>query len=697
MTIGGSNDEMEPLNAAVFGLSATKDFPGNLETTNIQTYGSAAYKVIRVAGGEHLVMSGSLCRIMILSAFVFNPTLPYSVTFATGETGRRQGTAIDVTLPSNAKYILVQSKTSQGAEYTFTSFTIDGLDVQQFLSEQIHKILTGALIAKKAEQDKNGNDIPATYATKTDILPLQRMSAYPEAVKNLGGWGCTFNGVSSKAQLLSQIVLSAVGNSIEFDLTNGIADNSDANATAFAWGGAYSRISVYYSRVIIRNETSTDYIAYTSGAKLSKLKLVWTNSGIEIYLNDVLNSVSIPLSTIKIDVFGNRSTYWWKGTIKAITINGSAYYLQEMATLTDVVVSRPGGFLTEEQVQQFDDLTRAKIIVRPYSATRFYLDVLDTKTGKYLTHVFVLQNYTKQETYGGGLTKNVLCGNVWYDSDVYDTRTEQVGHYVVQGNSNFIYRIDNTVPGFENENGHVGAYHGGAIMDWTQFIADGRIIDPTALTGPLRCDKFRFIEKVNHYAIDTTQPNFAFNAATLKLDNEGNPILAAVQYFDSTYSVDNLIEFRNKLTIKRDNTRFYQCFGAMLEGYGGFFDKVVINNAEQTYNGWVFPGTDMPVTVSKLGGSTIDLSQSPYQFADTVELFGKGIFVKQTMLQFVNARYNKSNVHTLFYSDNPRLKTYQMPCICTISAATLGETAESFNNGDFLEVFVNRKIEFNPE
>ena len=342
-----------------------------------------------------------------------------------------------------------------------------------------------------------------------------------------------------------------------------------------------------------------------------------------------------------------------------------------------------------EVYDYIDNKKDAPIRIHKVDSTHFYVAIHDNIANKELLHYFVLQNYTKTLNYGDGLTKDVLCGDIWYPNTIVKDNVD-----IFQGNLNFIYLIDSSLTGnpsspFYNEGSHVGAGHGCEIKEFQRFFADGKEFDISTMNSSqdLYCNEFRIICKANNYAVDITQPGFRSDTATLKLDDDGNPILTAIHTYIATFKANNNIIWDNNLFIKRNGVKFQQCHGAMCQGNYPYLNNVVIMNSNYDNNDYIFSeGTFICTPI----GTSVNLKDKSSQVAEEVVLKGDDIIITQKMTQGGD-RYNKNFAQLVFYTDsgNERLKIYQQP---VKTAWQYPSDVETFNEGDIIKVHVERNI-----
>lgn len=82
-----------------------------------------------------------------------------------------------------------------------------------------------------------------------------------------------------------------------------------------------------------------------------------------------------------------------------------------------------------------------------------------------------------------------------------------------------------------------------------------------------------------------------------------------------------------------------------------------------------------------------------YLMGDNVIFFGDKYLLSQTIQQ-LSRPFDKLNYRNTVYNDSAKsVKVYQLPAIGSESAATLGETAEEFMEGDVIACKLVRKID----
>lgn len=337
-----------------------------------------------------------------------------------------------------------------------------------------------------------------------------------------------------------------------------------------------------------------------------------------------------------------------------------------------------------------ESIVKSPIRIRPVTSTQFFVDVLSETTGQYLTHRFIRTVYIDTLEYGSGQSKSVVTEDIWFSDHILDA----AGNAIAQGNTNFIQSLDIT-----GHKGHIGAGHGGVVAVWSLFFADGERFDPATLDHEIECSKFRFQTKANHYLRDeANSPSSGHSYPSL--DENGDPIIATVQYYDGEWSINNHITARNRLDIVLNQSfSFKQLHAGMCCGFYPYFDNVIVNNAEYVWNQFTKTGSN-PDTFSaaNMGGTSTVMpcpATSKLGASDEVILFGDNYRLSTRIFCLNPERYGKPNtmVQTPPYTPDNRIKGYLMPCICTDSLIPSGQSAETFSNGDSFDVMVYRAID----
>ena len=315
---------------------------------------------------------------------------------------------------------------------------------------------------------------------------------------------------------------------------------------------------------------------------------------------------------------------------------------------------------------------KSPIIIKVTNSTSFDVYVLNTNTGKYLTYTFKKHNYNV--TIDG---KSYIGGDIWYNDAILD----KAGNSIAQGNLNFIFSIDGRVSGFEKEgNLHIGPGHGCEVADYTIFLADGKPFTPSN-QEVIECSTFRAIWKSKCYAVDNT---FATgNSNNYPKIVNGNKVLAAEHYLNAEFKADNIIDWSNKLVVRRNGTVFNALYGGMVQGYSPYFSDVIVNDANASWESWTSDGT----ISHKYGSGIYDKKIK----GDEVTMWGNGYVIKQKMIQEQVNLNGHSYLYTIKYLTPIRTKVYMIPA--KVSLLDSVGSADIFNDGDEINIRLVRKIE----
>lgn len=325
------------------------------------------------------------------------------------------------------------------------------------------------------------------------------------------------------------------------------------------------------------------------------------------------------------------------------------------------------------------------------NSSNFELRVSQKGSRPDLIHHFTRQFNTDPVNFGDGQSKTMVTSDVWYPNSInIDGQTE-----CIQGNLNMIFQVDPSVPGFERETTHVGAGHGCEIVREQHFYADGVEFDPTSKFEDIHCSRLKVTLHSDCYAVDDAQPGHRSDHGLPKLDAEGNPIPELEHSYSAEYLPENVIEWDNKGIVRRDGLKFKQLHGAMCQGKAKYFNKVTINDSVESTDSFTYNEDHQAVVTPLIPGGP-NFSLNTYQTGSSVKLWGKDITIRQTMTQ-KGARTGRDNyLFFIFYrgsdtNELDRLKVYQMP---VKTVYQFKDNAETFNDGDVIEVHVKREIEY---
>ena len=467
-------------------------------------------------------------------------------------------------------------------------------------------------------------------------------------------------------ELLKDITINLQGNIISGKVVNNNTGEETTIAASFP------------------NSACTDYISVRSGSSL--LVSGWFGSAVGVagydkslnYVSRIADSSTDSKYNIE---YADDYEVKIPNDVSYIRVSTKDYanYPIKIASVASVEKS------ISELVGEVDELKKkenGQITIRKKTDTSFEVVVPQFNSETPLVHEFVRQYSKSLLNYGNGLAKEMVSTDIWYPSDVY-----YKGEKCMQGNLNFIYYASEKVDGYEYENSHVGAGHGCEIAKVQKFYADGHEINLSELTQ-MECKVFSVVCYAEDFACDTRQPNFSSSDAKLKLDENGNPILTAVHCYNAEYHIGNEIKWENQLLVKRNNLKFYQCHGAMIQGNLSFFDNIVICGKEFNIN-QVSYNNDSGWDYNALAGKKIN--ESVYSSADTIILQGEGSMVKQSMRKVGSVDDNYT--FSINYNNPDRTKHYQMPVKTSLQFGL--DDADVFNNGDVIRVLCERKIDIN--
>ena len=300
--------------------------------------------------------------------------------------------------------------------------------------------------------------------------------------------------------------------------------------------------------------------------------------------------------------------------------------------------------------------------------------------GKVLTHNFTHIKFTDNVAYNSG-TKTLVTEDLWGPDQILVD-----GAYAIQGNLNFIYKVDSSQSGFANENSHVGWGHGCCVAKFQKFFADGKEIDITQPFEDIVCKSFRVISKADCYKIDTSKAGFSSAHALPYLDSSGNVIVTAVHLYDAEF-VGNDILWDNKLTIKRTGVKFAQLHGAMLAGNFTHFNMVTLADGNFTTN--KFERNESGNLVVTPIDDSVDMQTINRRKSNMVVMYGKGVVCRQEIegrdSYTLSAFYNSATD-----AREQRLKVYLQPAKTT---EHFGEEADTFAYNSEIRIKAKRCID----
>ena len=713
----------------------------------IELYDAAKYIVIPVNPGiSFFIKGGTVTKFAFVKSFTFNPTLPYTLDLCTGQSVviLSNGQEYSGTIPQDAKYLLLTAVGSYGTSILPANLSIGGWDYvnkdyaslqrdiveigndTQDLIDTIYDIFTSE--PGGAYSDSGVKISTSQELGFTPLIPIQK----GQILKYSGQVSEYIHGLLIYSDGSTVVDTAFIGGT--FDRENYIVTNPNARFVRcqgrnqnFSPELFNPFVEIYTPASSVQenlektiNERTTEeleiatsqvpYVYGDDGSRLASQNYNGTTDGlIPVSVGDIIVFTGI-LSAARHGLlfYSDEDTIVATSLIdgtftneKVVVENPSIRYFRAQAlnanydpsVTTQLSISLFKDIKSEvkelnERVTTIEESLSVTpdIIIEKVADGAFDVKVKQESNGKYLTHRFLRHRYSRLVRYGttGEATHEEICSDCWYPSQIYDGTTD-----ILQGNANFINYVANK----ENEQSYAGEGHGATISDYVHFFADGVEFDPNTLTGRLECGTFRMVEKNVIYAIDTTQPNFNSDNAIPKFDESGNKEISTIHWLDGVWEKNNTIKYRHRLTIKRDDTQFRYCFGAMLEMEQDNFPHIIINDADGTENLVSYENNQW--TCTPINGSSVVLQSDITNKGDEIVGFGTKYIVRQRMLQALTERAKISSMFPRLYTGNSyRVKFYQQPIVTTANYAAVGLPAETFDDGDVVELFVERNIEF---
>lgn len=250
----------------LIGFSGLEEYTGHLDPTAITNdYADVPkYKVVKVYGSQHLVVSGQSIRMYILKDFTYNPLLKYNVSFASGETSRRN-TGVDMVLPNDARYVVIQTINYQGINVSPSTLLVGSNDLLAETYTKKVDLYQGLENAGKAlVVGKDGNvvvDSAAPYfadEVATTINSVRELQTEPCLVFPL------ITDIHYKANVFQNFDSSinnmkVLSESIPFDFVLNLGDNMDVSQKddIFHMMNMFSHIKAPYYGVLGNHDVVT--------------------------------------------------------------------------------------------------------------------------------------------------------------------------------------------------------------------------------------------------------------------------------------------------------------------------------------------------------------------------------------------------------------------------------------------------------
>lgn len=671
---GGVAEQYNKISLIVNGISALKSYNGYIDigTNNrIINSGSSTYIVLPVNGGDILKLQASnvaypKCRILICKDFVFNHSLPYPVNgiLATMTVPAQYVTTTEliITLPSDAKYVVITKTYSDGSDILPIKLLLNDIDILNGFKKDVNdlkdntlKIVEQELSGEQKEQVKNNIGITVdTTPIKDSTSLIESGAVYPIKEK-----------------------LDTVVDDETETLNTTIERTSYDSTYELGYIGA-SVIGVSYSAAYMTYKTTVPYSGYMyidpnnygNVGNIFRIGIERTSHTVwENYYGDVN---SMPKADTKLQLI--------EGDILYVTIaagSNTTFILQYEYSYSEYYLKNIK--FSEAQKNEIA-LISQKIKIHYVSATKFEVTVPQIGNNAEIVHNFLKQHNENDVTFGS-TTVHLVTADIWYPHQILIN-----GQNAIQGNLNFIYRLS-------SEGAHVGPGHGCEVSLFTKFFADGVEFDPSNSFDDIYCDVFRVILKSNMYA--TSSPSTGTNAIPV-LDENGEPVVTAVHTLNATYRVNNIIDWENNLLIKRDNIKFLQLHAGMVQGQASMFNTFTICDSQYDTNKFTWNTNQFDI---ELIDGSVNLKQNIHQLSSGVIMYGKGIIIKQTLerlgIVLDENNYNANYCSCVFYEEahDPRLKVYMQPSKTDMVDGTTAR--ETFNDGDVIRCRLKREIEVN--
>ena len=330
------------------------------------------------------------------------------------------------------------------------------------------------------------------------------------------------------------------------------------------------------------------------------------------------------------------------------------------------------GFMQNAQENIQPTSLSSPIVITKLSNTQFKVDCYTTDHTKHLTHLF-----TRQIDFQTINEEKIKTQDVWFADNIIDEK----GNTIMQGNTNFIHNLAN-----ENHTGYIGAGDGCTIANYTIFMADGKEFSPDNLTT-LTCNTFSFITKTTMYL---SSGNTQYTGVIPELDVNNQMIPESSNLIIFELKQNNVMHHRNILTVAYNNSKYSELHAAMCCGFYPYFNKVLINDKQYSYN---VVNSDFSITTV---GDSINIKENGYVKANEVVMLGDNYKCTERIINRNPEQYNLANIRPWFPPNNDnRIKIYLMPVTCTISKENIadGNEVKSYPAGTVFDIDVYRTID----
>lgn len=663
---GGVYEKISQLGQEVYRWNGLVEYSGSIESTTIVTYQQTKYKVIEVKDGGTLVAQkgtdASVVKLALLSSFTYNPSLPYTLIYASGESRiiKTNSDIITHTIGSDVRYILVQSKASNGSDLTPNILTINGVDYLQSVNDGIGdlnkvavKTIAQSLTSQQQQQARVNISAGPEYVGITQ-QPMTTPTAYYRPATG-GGWYLA----NTSDFRVSDLIKLCVGDIIEVV-------------------GGYDNNSVVKNLFFNANANSyTDVSNAVANAVLSEGKLTVTQAMLDA--GYVYFAASFKVS-------GDGGTPNARLIVHKKIENLIEELTDEMYLLHSSIKE-----LTDKQ-KNFIEIKKIFPSVAQPNSHQFRV-YIPCSNGHRVCYVF--DKYYKKWDAGEytNITypNDVVATDFWNNTfiGIDDILNQSSTGYIIQGNTNYIYKLYDTAQDAPHPT-HVGDGHGCEVSLYRKFFADGTEVDIESMDAgeSVFCRTFRYIAKTKCFnSINVTGNNTnSYLGTGPVLDESNNPIIDCYHFMDAKFELGNKVTVDNRMYINQNGLQFYALFDAMLECDSGKYSHVYVNADNGILNEVVSYDDVIPI------GNSINIKQHPNNFANIVEMYGVNHYVKHTVIQNDPARARKQIIHSAFYSNTDRLKHY-FSSIGQYETQDTGVDVETFNKGDVISVTHIREIE----
>ena len=734
--------KISQLRQEVDGLAPLTEYVGRLESTsakisNVSTY---RYMVVPVKSSDVVKLTSNDCFYYVVSEFTFNPTLPYNLVLATGETSKHVATGGNTNtsiMPADAAYIILRGtisrltindrdilkglsgfiKETNGRVDRLTervdyvdigvSQKFDGIIGNQFLGDlKTDKTIRTDANKKYVVISVNGGQVfrcrrtdnPATMFyvvsefTLNPTLPYDLVLATGETTYHpldIANYEYSFTLPNDAKYILMLSEASGVNYLPEYlaldgeNLLNTYTENlgltKEVDASTIREEEGFYRSESPYRYNAVEGYYATPLIPVYPG------DIIETNTTINTPYNTAGHlCFDGDCAFVQVlQMVGGKTEITQAMVDAGVRFVGISFVKADTPNPSVVIIRQN---VAELSTQVSDTQKKAQENETAISTINNKCRILVKRDGAFS---FWVEVYNKK----GDLVRYSFIHYVktWDSLEYVDgeghtqtktnfTSADMWGNYAIYKNSTWLIQGNtNFICQVYGDTRHIGDAHGNEVLKACKFFADGVEFDPIALSSELECHELRWEWKSEVYSPNLSGTN-SYAGAYPRFDTNGNPIVNYTHYMMGTLNDANEMKLDNRLCIKRDGLKFNAAFGAMLECNYGDFSQVSVATKESTINSVASDGTATAVF------SDIVLSDYPNQLANKAVMMGTDFVVEQS----IDIENGTPNVHCEFY-DN-RLKIYFMPVKGDTYKAEAWQ-ADEFNTGDQIRVLTYRKID----